>query len=217
MSLREAVKTVGVEDAEFYSYLVIRECKCGEFEEISCVDLLHNDIDMDLPVTRIDEDNWHFIYVEENYVCEECSSVYEFPESLSEHKTFTEFVCDLLDIDVPKVFISEVIGGFRTLGSCQDENTIIIYPRLLNRTSDCIKETIVHELRHVWQHKNNTEFDTSMEYDKRPHEVDAYTFTSHFFSNINDLFRLVAQGFNPILEKEQLKESIRDFGFKGCM
>jgi hypothetical protein len=56
-----------------------------------------------------------------------------------------------------------------------------------------------------------------MEYDKRPEEVDAHTFTNHFFSNINNLYRLVAQGFNPILEKEQLKESIRDFGFKGCM
>ena len=93
---------------------------------------------------------------------------------------------------------------------------VVIYVNECKNEKEII-HTIAHELRHVWQHKNNTEFDTSMEYNKRPHEVDAHAFTNHFFSNINNLSRLVAQGFNPILEKKQLKESIRDFGFKGCM
>lgn len=71
---------------------------------------------------------------------------------------FIQTVCDVLDIDVPKIsYDTSNFSTKSTLGQCDPSGKTIYLAHPTKITVDFYL-VIAHELRHVWQMKNNYDF-----------------------------------------------------------
>lgn len=191
LTLGQAITMVDSDDAIYYDYLVVKECACGEFEVIESYNLMleMDYIDKNLPVTRIDSDYENFVYVKEQYVCSNCSYVYEFPEELAAYKCFIEYVCDLYKIEIPHFYVDHIgVTRATAAGSFHKSDYSVYIPaRSLSVSVITMTEILVHELRHAWQcvyHKDILDYHHSQSYYERDCEKDAYSFTSKYQDTI---------------------------------
>lgn len=195
ITLNQAISIVG-EDSKYYSYLVVKECECGDFmvmHSFKLADLMDSIDTTTLPVTRIDDYYESFIFVDETYVCNECHNKYEFPERLAAYRSFINYLCNnIYHIEVPKFYIDEFNSRKDAAGSFRRADYSVIIPvRSLSYEPDIITNILVHELRHAWQsvyHESILDYPASQNYYDRACEKDAYNFTNLYQDVIVDRY-----------------------------
>lgn len=185
LTLSQAISMVDPEEVIFYDYLVVKECNCGDFEVLEDHNLMLelDYIDRALPVTRIDEDLSAFVYVKEQFSCESCLHVYEFPVELAAYESFINHICGRYGIPVPKFFIDDYILRGSTAGSFNSrEYSVYIRRSSLRFSVITLADILMHELRHAWQSVNYPDMmeHHGIEYYDRDCEKDAYNFVAEF-------------------------------------
>lgn len=91
-------------------------------------------------------------------------------------KEVARIVSKELGVRMPEICLYEIESN--TLG--QYDNGRIFVAVGKGVSSEMIIETVAHEIRHHWQDINQWEFDFSVPYHERPHEIDAYKYGKDF-------------------------------------
>lgn len=101
---------------------------------------------------------------------------------------FINDICDILNIPIPEVsFDTSNFTTDTTLAQCTADGTVI-YLKSFEKLNPDVCFAVAHELRHVWQIRNNYSFyftdykssnlcDNLEEYNLQPAEIDANAFS----------------------------------------